>query len=209
MCVSRERLRDIVELAEESEMRWAEKPRTSSLAFWLRDVAKAVIALAEGQEQHEAEIVALGEAVDQIDARIDGIDGEVPDELRLDCGADFEPLSGHGVVNLTTVPYVVDHDLWLNEARLVGDKLHVGALFADMLEGAAKATKQFNVGDRVYLARPDPQHGRYCIPDVAWFEYGTVISELDAWGDYTVRFERINSVHAVKPTMIDPAKAAA
>jgi hypothetical protein len=208
MSVTRDRLSAIVELAEESEMRW-KGVKTSSLAFWLRDVAKAVIALAEGQEQHEAEIVALGAAVDQIDARIDGIDGDVPDELRLDCGADFELESGHGTVNLTTVPYVVDHNLLLNAARLIGDKLHVGALFPDLLEAAAAATKQFNVGDRVYLARPDPQHGRYCIPDVAFFEYGTVISELDAWGDYTVKFERIGNVHAVKPIMIDRAKAAA
>jgi hypothetical protein len=202
MSVSRQRLRDIAELAEEAEMRWAEKPRTSSLAFWLRDVAKAVIALTDGQKQHEAEIVALGDAVDQIDARIDDIAGEVPDSLRLDAPESDD------TIDLTAVPYVVDYDLGTNEACILDGKLRVGPLFRELLEEAA-ATKQFNVGDRVYLCRPDPQHGRYCIPDVAWFEYGTVISELDAWGDYTVRFERIGTVHAVKPTMIDPAKAAA
>jgi hypothetical protein len=35
-------------------MEW--KGKTSALAFWLRDLAKAVMALDEGQERNEAEI---------------------------------------------------------------------------------------------------------------------------------------------------------
>jgi hypothetical protein len=139
MSVSRKRLQDIVELAEESEMRWR-GVKHSSLAFWLRDVAKAVIALVDAQEQNEAEIVALNDVVDDIDVRIDGIVGEVEPDI-LDFPLDFAPES-EGVADLTAVPYVVDYDLAYNEAYIIDDELHVGPLFPEKLEAAAEARKQ-------------------------------------------------------------------
>jgi hypothetical protein len=136
MCLSRERLQHIVELAEEAEMAWAKKPRTSSLAFWLRDIDKAVIALDEGQERNEAEIGALSDAVDDIDARIGGTVSEVEDEPDP---LDLEPLSGHGVVNLTAVPYETDHYLEQNEARIIDGKLYVGAAVCRVVAGPEMA----------------------------------------------------------------------
>lgn len=123
MSVTRKRLQDIVELAQEAEMEWR-GVKTSSLAFWLRDVAKAVLALDEEAERFDAEIGALSDAVDQIDDRIDGIVGEVndePDPLDLEAESDG--------TDLTAAPQVVDYYLDDNEARIVGGTLHVGPAF--------------------------------------------------------------------------------
>jgi hypothetical protein len=133
MGVKRERLLEIIELAGEAEMQWARKPRTSSLAFWLRQLTQAVIALDDGQARNEAEIDALSDAVDDIDARIDAIVGE-PEDLEL------EP-EDEDIVDPTTVPCVVDYDLAYNEARIIDDKLYVGSLFADLLEVASDAAQ--------------------------------------------------------------------
>jgi hypothetical protein len=133
MTVTRQRLQQIAELAGEVEMQWARKPRTSSLAFWLRQLTQAVIALDDGQARNEAEIDALSDAVDDIDARIDAIVGE-PEDLEL------EP-EDEDIVDPTTVPCVVDYDLAYNEARIIDDKLYVGSLFADLLEVASDAAQ--------------------------------------------------------------------
>jgi hypothetical protein len=141
MTVTRQRLQQIAELAGEVEMQWARKPRTSSLAFWFRQVTQAVIALGEGQEQNEAEICALSDAVDDIDAHIDGIVGEVED-------LELEP-QDEVIVDLTTVPYEVDYNLEYNEARIIDDKLYVGSLFAGMLDAAKVASAIAEVSQAV------------------------------------------------------------
>jgi hypothetical protein len=84
----------------------------SLLASWVSDLAAAVAALDEGQERNEAEIGALSDAVDQIDARIDGIAGEEPDPLDV---PDFDAEDSE-TLDLTSVPYVVDYDLSDNVA---------------------------------------------------------------------------------------------
>jgi hypothetical protein len=72
-------------------------------------------------------------------------------------------------------------------------------------EGSEPIEPTFNVGDRVYLHKVDPQFGRYCIPVVAWLEFGYVVSGPDEYGDYSVLFDRVGKTFAVKPTMIDYA----
>jgi outer membrane murein-binding lipoprotein Lpp len=204
--VSREHLEEIQELADEAAgVGGWNGFKTSTLAGWVRDLAAAVAALDEGQERNEAEIGALSDAVDEIDARIDGIAGEVPDPL------DFVPESDD-TIDLTAAPYVLDLELEDDFACFEGGKLHVGAAFhhALLMARAAKDsdTKQFGIGDVVRLARHDERHGSYCIPAEVFFEVGTVLDGPDEWGDYRVMFGRICKSYAVKPEMLDHVWAA-
>jgi hypothetical protein len=202
--VSRARLQEIFDDADEADGRW-NSPKTSLLASWVRDLAGMVAALDEGQERNEAEIGALSDAVDQIDARIDGIAGEEPDPLDVP-DFDAEDLD---TLDLTTVPYVVDYDLGDNVALLHKDKLHVGPLFLNLLEATTQAHKptdknQFNIGDCVRLARHDSEHGTYHMPGEAFFETGYVIGGPDQYGDYRVLFyPRVCKAFWVKPAMLD------
>jgi outer membrane murein-binding lipoprotein Lpp len=210
MSVSRERLEGIAEVADEAAGvdGWTGH-KMSLLASWVRDLAAAVAALDEEAEQHEAEIGALSDAVDEIDARIDEhLEAEdFADRLPDDVFDDFQD-----TIDLTAAPYVLDLELEDNFACFEGGKLHVGAAFhhALLMARAAKEsdTKQFGIGDVVRLARHDERHGSYCIPAEVFFEVGTVLDGPDEWGDYRVMFGRVCRSFAVKPEMLDRVQAA-
>jgi len=73
-------------------MKW-KGVKVSSLAFWLRDIAKAVIALDEGQEPPESDIGALSDEV---------YDRAEPDELDI---------ATEDTIDLTAAPYVLDFEV--------------------------------------------------------------------------------------------------
>jgi hypothetical protein len=137
MGVNRARLNEIVELAGEAEIEWARKPRTSSLAFWLRQVTQAVIALDDGQERLESDLGAMSDVVDQkVDSDPDFPEPQTLEEIVAELVGYGEP-EDEGTLNLPEMPYVVDYDLAYDEACFVDGLLHVGSLFVEMWKAAA------------------------------------------------------------------------
>jgi len=67
--------------------------KASSLAFWLRHIAKALIALDEGQERLESDIGALSDEV---------YDRAEPDELDI---------ATEDTIDLTAAPYALDFEV--------------------------------------------------------------------------------------------------
>jgi len=79
-------------LPEEAEMKW-KGLKASSLAFWLRHIAKALIALDEGQERLESDIGALSDEV---------YDHAEPDELDI---------ATEDTIDLTAAPHVLNFEV--------------------------------------------------------------------------------------------------